>query len=357
MHCVRGRQSVYAPWTELELIGSHFKFLDLSGQGLTNKDLKRLSTNPIIFESLDLSQNQFSSTKGAKIITRFISHSPHLTDLNLDGTTFLNKGIADFCEYLEANTTLVSLRLGECSFDSRGMGHLVYTLFGNTTLTSLNLHGNYIDEFLLPPPTRFNTTLVSLNLQDNNIGTADQGLEVWCQYFSHHFYLTSLNLSRNFITDEGVKQIAEYLETNPNLLSLNLASNQFNDLALFHLGSRLLSNNTLTHLDLNTNEITAEGILQLDPYLRTNTSLTSLNLSSTKIFDKGLGYLLQAIAHNYTILDLGIHYNVLLKTVNRTKLNDIILRNEAIQNHKTTTLLGILLKNMNQKEIPIKRIM
>jgi Ran GTPase-activating protein (RanGAP) involved in mRNA processing and transport len=109
--------------------------------------------------------------------------------------------------------------------------------------------------------------------------------------------VTSLDLSRQSLTDEDITQLAQALSTNTRLTSLNVSLN--------HIGAEgakaLSTNTTLTSLNVSLNHIGAEGAKALS----TNTTLTSLNVECNQIGDEGA----KALSTNTTLTSLNVSLN------------------------------------------------
>lgn len=96
-------------------------------------------------------------------------------------------------------------------------------------------------------------------------------------------WLTSINLSGNFMVDATIDAMAPSLQKNSSLTSLILFCNSIGNLGVSTLATALQSNRTLVSLNLSSNEIGDVGAMSLVSLLRRNQTIKLLDLSNNQI--------------------------------------------------------------------------
>eukprot|EP00929_Paragymnodinium_shiwhaense_P109825 TRINITY_DN76381_c0_g1_i1.p1 TRINITY_DN76381_c0_g1~~TRINITY_DN76381_c0_g1_i1.p1 ORF type:complete len:357 (+),score=62.59 TRINITY_DN76381_c0_g1_i1:92-1162(+) len=227
---------------------------------------------------------------------------------------------------LRANTTS---RFVTFHFEELGnelVKELAEGLTGHPKLGSLQLPGNCIgDEVVssLADVLKWNRKLKELDLSANRIsddgaarlgaaltGRAPAQLEILCLQSNHigdagvarlteatvgRGFLTSLDLSVNFIGDQGATELAAVLERRDNRLRvLNLRGNAIQDTGGCRLAMSLDKNTMLRSLDLSFNRIEDQGGQLFAKTLERNSILVSVNLEGNDIGQRASNRLVSA---------------------------------------------------------------
>lgn len=119
-------------------------------------------------------------------------------------------------------------------------------------------------------------------------GIPEYKAKALAEIFKFNNYLTSLNLSNNFMSEEGVKYLADALRVNTSVTSLNLDDNFIGDNGATYLAEALEVNSSLKNLSLRNNRILKNGAIALVDALKYNNSLTHLDLYYNEIGEDGI---------------------------------------------------------------------
>ncbi|EFC41881.1 predicted protein [Naegleria gruberi] len=153
------------------------------------------------------------------------------------------------CEALVTNKSITKLDISGCGLSN--LEPLTQVLQSNKTLTSINLSHNNIDDkqvALLSEalPTSGMLRLLEIDLSYNKIG--NEGCKTFVNALaSLHsvFYVQTLNLHHNKISDEGAQAVASILEKlSPQLTCLDLGANQIGNEGATVLSDAIMKNNS-----------------------------------------------------------------------------------------------------------------
>ena len=140
-----------------------------------------------------------------------------------------------------------------------------------------------------------------LDLSFNNIGPLGC-FEISKLLKRREFHLSSLNLTRNQLTDEAAKYLAEAINSNNSQLrTLNLSENNISHIGARHLAEAINNNNCqLRTLNLSENNISRIGTRHLAEAIKNNNNcqLRKLDLSASNISDIGAQHLADVINNN-----------------------------------------------------------
>jgi Ran GTPase-activating protein (RanGAP) involved in mRNA processing and transport len=223
--------------------------------------LQSLEENPRI-TSLNLLSN-FINEVGAASISRFLSTTSHLQQLNLSENHYIgDEGARELALSLSHNPTLEVLCLKSCGIGQSGAKRFADPLAQNTSLRVLNLCGN------------------------GEIG--DDGVEMIARGLRGNSGLRELDLSSCGVTDEGCDDLAGALSTaGTTLTHLTLHKNGIGDGGAVSLAHCLTKNSSLLVLVLSENPVGEKGVAALGKALEINTTLTSLVLGAAGGGDRG----------------------------------------------------------------------
>ena len=155
--------------------------------------------------------------------------------------------------------------------------------------------------------------------------------------------LTSLDLSRNDLSDFAGAQIGRMLKRNAALVKLELNENRLGPRACHAFGEALHTNGTLKTLSLESNPLTNEstdqtGVVALAQALSSNASLTLLNLWRCDLGTTAGAELAKALHLNSSIIHLDVGNNGVLvadkrRIADKVDANKKETRAIALQNH------------------------
>jgi len=184
-----------------------------------------------------------------------------------------------------------------------GLFSIVDALKENTTLRKLALAGNKAETHVckqIQESLCSNNGLREFDFSDNTIG--DKGATEMSRAIVLSKSLTSLNLSKNDITEIGAKILGLVLEpgngNSPMLKKLMLANNNIKDKGAKHIAKALEYNQVLSHLDLRGNNLRDESAKSFADALLKNGAMVSINLFENPIGINGVNSLLHAIEEN-----------------------------------------------------------
>mmetsp|Transcript_32510 Transcript_32510/g.65377 ORF Transcript_32510/g.65377 Transcript_32510/m.65377 type:complete len:1503 (+) Transcript_32510:171-4679(+) len=120
--------------------------------------------------------------------------------------------------------------------------------------------------------------------------------------------MTAIDLSGKPIGDLELAKLADALLTNMTVEILNLNECRITDAGISSICDILNKNEIVEELYLGGNHIGVEGAAAISTALITNETLRVLSLNgNAEIGDKGVVYLIGALEHNSTLVDLQVH--------------------------------------------------
>ena len=197
----------------------------------------------------------------------------------------------------------LAVTLLKCSYESNKMESIV-----QRKLQQINFNCvNFIDCHLTAVDCSSLVNVINvqqishLDLSFNNIGPLGC-FEISKLLKRREFHLSSLNLTRNQLTDEAAKYLAEAINSNNSQLrTLNLSENNISHIGARHLAEAINNNNCqLRTLNLSENNISDIGAQHLADAINNNNNcqLHTLNLSDNNISHIGAQHLADAINNN-----------------------------------------------------------
>lgn len=168
---------------------------------------------------------------------------------------------------------------------------------------------------------------IKLSLCGNKITC--QGASTIASKLPSNFFLKTLDLSYNSISNEGVRSISQNLSRqHPSALkTLSLNKNGISNDGAGYLAEMLQTNQTLLKLFLSDNEIGDQGVKQLANVLKThNRTLKSLGFSfNVFITDACVEHLVRMLETNQTLKELSIN-DCNLSDAGKIKLREAVRR-------------------------------
>ncbi|KAL0251754.1 hypothetical protein GEMRC1_000966 [Eukaryota sp. GEM-RC1] len=145
---------------------------------------------------------------------------------------------------------------------------------------------NNISHTMLIEVLSESTKIVRIDLQSKYRERINLRLNMFSTVLPVNTSLTHISFTRNSIGDDGALLLSRALEKNATLRSLNLSNNfigDFGAINLFLCGMGTLTISKLSTLDLSRNNITNSGAVAIAQFLRQNFTLRSLDLSENRI--------------------------------------------------------------------------
>lgn len=181
------------------------------------------------------------------------------------------------------------------------------------------------------------------------------------------FFLKTLSLDYNEITDKGALMIAQFLKEDKTLEVLRLKSNALTGAGAGAIAKALLVNERLESLDLSGNVIGDEGGMELarmlqvrnaffleviisEPHdgLQVNSALQKLAISGCSLRATSIIALWTVIKNNETILDFDISNNFTnSNSLSQSLANDVVMHLSGALKGNTT------LKRLNLSKLSI----
>jgi len=223
-------------------------------------------------------------------------------------------------------------------YNAEGINAIADALRVNGALTSVDLRCNKLGDegwgaIFAAICGNKDSKITSLNASDENISPAGVKLIAEALRTSVNGGLTSINMSRNNLTNfgrdmTGIKELAAALGVHGGLTSLDLSTNALCGLVqsfrggvsgtytaegITAIANALRVNGALTSIDLRGNKLcgiwtddygdqqgtyTAEGIIAIADALRVNGALTELSIYGNHVGDEGVGAICEAIQSN-----------------------------------------------------------
>jgi len=122
-----------------------------------------------------------------------------------------------------------------------------------------------------------------------------------------NFYVRSLDLRYNNITDEGCEDIGSLISCNKFLEEINLMCNDFGADGAGHLAKALFNNTTLKVLRLNGNKIGNKGGMAFAQALQINTTLKSLDIGDADLTIECLIALATVLRENHSLEAINVN--------------------------------------------------
>ena len=197
-----------------------------------------------------------------------------------------------------------AVTLFKCSYENNKMESIVQRKLQQINFNCVNFidcHLTAVDCSSLVNVIKNVQKISHLDLSFNNIGPLGC-FEISKLLKRREFHLSSLNLTRNQLTDEAAKYLAEAINSNNSQLrTLNLSENNISHIGARHLAEAINNNNCqLRTLNLSENNISRIGTRHLAEAIKNNNNcqLRKLDLSASNISDIGAQHLADVINNN-----------------------------------------------------------
>ncbi len=254
----------------------------------------------------------------------------------------------EFLVALRANTSLRTVFFFDIN-PSSYFDVILQNLSNHTRLTSLRIlgPGQPFDLRHLLQLLQNNLQLQLLVLQSCSIG--DEEVKSIVEALFQHQRLTSVNLSKNHITDLGSKHLIDFLTGKPSITSIDLSFNhQVDNTAVAHWARLLRQSTTLNNLNLNNNNLGNKAFELLGEALASNAYLKTIGLCDIggDYGDNDISSFLHALGTNSSLTSLDLSYNKL-------RQDDIALLAETLRANKTLTELNLAGTSLDDKDIKV----
>ena len=258
----------------------------------------------------------------------------------------------------------LAVTLLKCSYESNKMESIVQRKLQQINFNCVNFidcHLTAVDCSSLVNVIKNVQKISHLDLSFNNIGPLGC-FEISKLLKRREFHLSSLNLTRNQLTDEAAKYLAEAINSNNSQLrTLNLSENNISHIGARHLAEAINNNNCqLRTLNLSANNISDIGAQHLAEAINNNNcQLHTLNLSYNNISHIGAQHLAEAINNNNcqlrtlilsanNISDIGAQYLAEAINNNNCQPHTLILRANNISDIGAQYLAEAINNNNSQ---------
>lgn len=147
------------------------------------------------------------------------------------------------------------LRLDSCNLRDQDMPDVVSFLQSHQDIHDLNVSNNLLTHKSVQILLDSSVALSQLNISSNDLG--EKGALLLSQFEAEpiSWYITSLRVSNNNLTDKG----AEALAKNTTFISMDLEKNHIGNAGIIALAN----NTAIEYLHLGYNEVTDEGAIEL----------------------------------------------------------------------------------------------
>jgi len=174
-----------------------------------------------------------------------------LENLKLTPHLVLDKHLADdntcaqLAQYIKSNDIITNLAINDGNITGNGLGLLSEVIAHSRVLTTINFSRNKIsdvDSGLSPffLALQSNLSIENLDLSFNNLGR--NAAFFIADVIKHNLTIRTINLRNNHLDSEGCKKILISLESNPNLQFLYLENNDCDKLILIEIDKFLARN-------------------------------------------------------------------------------------------------------------------
>jgi Ran GTPase-activating protein (RanGAP) involved in mRNA processing and transport len=119
-----------------------------------------------------------------------------------------------------------------------------------------------------------------------------------------------LDLSDNKLKMKCMEDLSTFVSLNEELVKLNVSNLQIND-SIFSAFTTTLSVSSITSLNLSKNKLSNSGILSLAKILENNCAIQDLDLSWNEVRAVGAKALILALRSNIKLIDLNLSWNAI----------------------------------------------
>ena len=228
--------------------------------------------------------------------------------------------IAELTEIITYNYFLEFLDISNCKLSDLQIGLVATALSKTTTLKHLNFSHNKIvtDNTALKVASIFTSNLSMNGINLSNCHLQESGIVIICDALARIKSLTSLDISKNAITNNISQNLAFAIKENALLEQLNLSlcfeySEDSNEKISGIIGilTPLINFRSLEYLDLHSCCINDKSAELISVVIAHNKSLSHLNLSDCKLLDKGLISIAKSLQKHFTLEYLCLSSNTI----------------------------------------------
>ena len=247
-------------------------------------------------------------------------------DISYNGIT--DKGIVSLVQYVKSNKTLLSLFYsGNCIYD-KGLDIFEKTLLINEKNAINNIKLSYLD--------------ISNNCLTRN------SLKHINTILSLLFFITSINLGYNDLSNQGVYNIFSFINNKSRLVSLDLSQTNINEKAIEFISEKMDKSIILRILNLSNNNL-SQACIYLKKLLIKETNIKVIKLVSCNI-SENINLLFQGLCKITNIETFDISNNK-FSNKNTILLNDIF---DFFKENKK--LINLILDNVNINDLTMSYI-
>jgi len=282
--------------------------LDLSSNDLKDEGVcavcKAIQSNKETkLASLNFKNNSISPG-GANALAAMVAVTGVLTMLSLARNRLGEEGTKAICEALEQNKSLKEIDISGAGNHtgiggSAGAKHVANMLGVNGSLTSVKLRGNTLGDegwgaIFAAICGNKDSKIMSMDASDENIGPVGVKLIAESLRTSVTGALTSINLSKNRLTNfggdmTGIKELAAALGVNGGLTALDLSFNNLNDDSVSAVCEAIQSNKEtkLASLNMGANSIGPVGAKSVAAMVAVTGTLMECDVSNNAMGEEG----------------------------------------------------------------------
>lgn len=201
----------------------------------------------LMMEDGQLELNHYGGDKGALMLANYLTNNSQLTSAIIQGSRLSDEGAMAIANAVRLNSTLEGLDMSNNNITNRGWCAVWLVICENASLQALDLSNNDLfssssASHWSPSPNhgsmRPSLQVVSLS----NTGLTDNALGTWADALFGILRLTTLDLSRNIISDNGVITMLQYFNRPGFVMStLSLSDNSISERGAGLLCERLTS--------------------------------------------------------------------------------------------------------------------
>ncbi|MDX2164252.1 MAG: GTP-binding protein [Gammaproteobacteria bacterium] len=270
---------------------------------------------------------------------------------------FSLKSCESFKDVFESHPTLLSLDFSDCRLSSKNVAEIIEAVSQNVILRELNVSGNYLAGDAVHEVKRL--LQKSRQIQKISISNGQVGMSELSRVLSGvlpRISLTTLDISRNRLSEFGVAYLLKGLSNNPQLSTLDVSFCAFSFAAMDVFLGGIEKIESLRSLSLagNFSRPAREWLVKILEVLEINKALKKINLSQNPFLDEGAELAANFLRHNKTLeyldlsntqmTDAGLVALTQVLHINHT-LHELIIRKNRYTSIGTSTLLFALSKN------------
>jgi len=279
-------------YDNIELHSLHLRGSDLSFIADALKDTlnTQIEENENIIENLniiklDLSNNPVLASDAFEPL-KIIMTCNTIQHLNLRNIGLSNKGVMPLITILEKYPLLQSLQVGKNRLNESGVKSILRAI------------------------KNYNTSIDTLGFDETNL--TDIGCGVIEKLLSKNKTLTSLNISKNKITESGFKHIFEGIkQNNSTITELNLSNNQIGTKQINKFIKWLAINNTnIIKLNIASTGLSSSSGSEMQKLLVSNgCHIRCFDISYNNLGNSGTKNVIKGVVHNHTVQELTLSAN------------------------------------------------